>query len=129
MELRVLNQDFIILYAPQIRVWHRVSEKARTNHRQVYYFTRNYCWIAWRNYPWLAGARFLSFKLAMMLYHAIRRGSYRAFLGGVWDGIKGMRKIDRQPISRKTLARWVGFEKGRPGLRARLARHREASQL
>lgn len=129
MELRVLDHGFNIYYVPRIRVWHAQSDKARTSHRQVYYFTRNYCWIAFKNYPWWAGARFLSFKLAMMLYHAMRMGSYRAFFAGVWDGLKGVSKIERKPISRKALTRWVRFEKGRPGLRARLARHREGSQL
>ena len=131
MELRVLDQGLKILYAPQVRIWHDVSEKARTNHRQTYYFTRNYIWMAYKNYPWWAGARFLTFKLAMMLYLTVRLGSYRSFLRGVWDGSKGLKRVcaDRKPISRHTLRRWVDLEKGRPGLLTRLARHRLGPQL
>lgn len=131
MELRVLDQGFKILYTPQVRIWHRVSEKARTNERQSYYFTRNYVWMAYKNYPWWAGARFLAFKLAMMLYLAVRLGSYRSYLRGLWDGVKGLKRIraDRKPISRATLKRWVDLERGRPGLVVRLARHRNRPQL
>lgn len=131
MELRVMDQNFKILYSPQVRIWHDVSEKARTSHRQVYYFTRNYVWMAYRNYPFWAGARFLAFKLAMMAYLAVRFGSYGSLLRGAWDGIKGLSRIggDRKPLSRTTLRRWVDLEKGRPGIMTRLARHREGPQL
>lgn len=131
MELRVFDHGFRILYSPRVRVWHCQSEKARTSHRQVYYFTRNYIWIAFRNYPWWPGARLLAFKLAMMLYLAFRFGEYRAFLGGLWDGVKGLRAIraDRNPMNREALSRWSQLEKGRPGLRERLARHRDRPQL
>ncbi|HEV2178540.1 MAG TPA: glycosyltransferase [Terriglobia bacterium] len=131
MELRVLDHGFKILYAPQVRIWHCVSERARTNHRQCYYFTRNYIWMAYKNYPWWAGARFLAFKLAMMLYLTVRLGCYGSFLRGVWDGVTGLKRIraDRTPISSSTLRRWSDLEKGRPGLIVRLARHRSRPQL
>lgn len=131
MELRVLDQGFKILYAPQVRIWHGVSEKARSNDRQVYYFTRNYVWMTYKNYPFWAGARFLAFKLAMMLYLTARLGCYRSFLRGVWDGVKGLKQVraDRKPISRATLRRWVDLEKGRPGLVFRLTRHRDRPQI
>jgi GT2 family glycosyltransferase len=131
LELRVLDQGLKILYAPQVRIWHHVSEKARTVERQYYYFTRNYIWMAYKDYPLWAGARFLSFKLAMMLYFTVRLGCYGSFLRGVWDGVRGLKHVhpDRKPISRATLRRWVDFERGRPGLLSRMARHRARPQL
>jgi GT2 family glycosyltransferase len=131
MELRVMDRGFKILYTPQVRVWHGVSEKSRTNDRQYYYFTRNYIWMAYKNYPSWRGARFLSFKLAMMFYLAMRTRSYQSFFRGVWDGIKGLRGIrqDRKPIGRATMKRWLDIEKGRPGLLTRLSRHRARPQL
>lgn len=131
MELRVLDQGMRILYSPKVRIWHDVSDKARTSTRQVYYFTRNYVWMAYKNYPWWAGFRFLAFKLAMMLYLAVRLGAYGAFLRGIWDGFKGLRRIraDRKPIRRETLSRWVDLERERPGLLVRLRRHRARPQL
>src|SRR6201984_466796 len=131
MELRVMDQGFKIIYTPEVRVWHQVSGKARTNDRQYYYFTRNYIWMAYRDYPLWRGARFLSFKLAMMLYLTVRAGCYPSFLRGLWDGVRGLPRIhpDRRPISRATMNRWLDLEKGRPGLLTRMARHRAGPQL
>lgn len=131
MELRVMDQGFKILYTPKVRVWHQVSEKARTNDRQYYYFTRNYIWMAYRDYPLWQGARFLSFKLAMMLYLTLRVGCYGSYIRGIWDGFKGLPRVhaERKPISRATMKHWLELEKGRPGLVTRLARHRARPQL
>ena len=131
MELRVMDRGFKIIYTPHVRVWHEMSGEARTNHRQYYYFTRNFIWMAYKDYPFWAGARFLAFKLAMMLYLTVRAGSYRSFLEGIWDGVTGLRRIhqDRKPISRATMKRWLNLEKGRPGLVTRMARHRARPQL
>ena len=131
MELRVMDQGFKIIYTPEVRIWHQVSGNARTNHRQFYYFTRNYIWMAYRDYPLLRGARFLSFKLAMMFYLTVRAGCYPSFARGLWDGLTGLRGIhkDRKPISRATMNHWLNLEKGRPGLFTRLARHRARPQL
>ena len=131
MELRVMDQGFKIIYTPKVRVWHGVSGKARTNDRQYYYFTRNYIWMAYKDYPLWAGIRFLCFKLVMMLYLAVRTGSYGSFVRGLWDGFGGLQNIhrDRKPISRPTMNRWLNLERGRPGLMTRMARHRARPQL
>jgi GT2 family glycosyltransferase len=131
MELRVMDQGFKIIYTPEVRVWHQVSGKARTDDRQYYYFTRNYIWMAYRDYPLWRGARFLSFKLAMMFYLTVRAGCYPSFLRGLRDGVMGLHRIhqDRRPISRATMNRWLDLEKGRPGLLTRMARHRARPQL
>lgn len=131
MELRVMDQGFKIIYTPQVRVWHQVSGKARTNDRQYFYFTRNYIWMAYKDYPLWRGARFLSFKLAMMFYLTLRVGCYGSFVRGIWDGVRGLRRVhqDRRPVSRATMRHWLELEKGRPGLLTRLARHRSRPQL
>jgi GT2 family glycosyltransferase len=131
MELRIMDEGYKLVYIPEVCVWHQVSEKARTNERQYYYFTRNFIWVAYKDYPLLAAVRFLSFKLAMMLYLTIRADCYRPFLRGLWDGFGGLRRIheDRKPINRTTMKRWLNLERGRPGLLTRLARHRARPQL
>ena len=131
MEIRVLNQGFRILYAPRVRVWHRVSEKARSVDRQYYYFTRNYIWMAYKDYPALAGLQFLTIKMGMMLYFTLRLKCYASFWRGVRDGIRGLPKVRaaRTPATRETLRRWAEFERERPGWRARLARHSEKPQI
>lgn len=131
MELRVMDHGFKIIYTPEVRIWHQVSAKSRTDDRQYFYFTRNYIWMAYKNYPFLAGVRFLSFKLAMMLYLSIRAGCYGSFLRGIWQGFAGLRSVheNRKPIDRATMKHWLDLEKGRPGLLIRMARHRARPQL
>ncbi|MFZ0638969.1 MAG: glycosyltransferase family 2 protein [Candidatus Acidiferrales bacterium] len=131
MELRVMDHGFKIVYTPDVRIWHQVSGKARTDDRQYFYFTRNYIWMAYKDYPFWAGVRFLSFKLAMMFYLTVRAGCYRSFVRGLWDGFKGLGRThqDRKPISRATMRHWLDLEKGRPGLFTRMARHRARPQL
>lgn len=131
MELRVMDHGFKILYTPEVRVWHKVSKESRSNDRQYYYFTRNFVWMAYKDYPVWAGARFLSFKLAMMLYLTVRVGCYGSFFRGLWDGVAGLRGIhqDRRPISPVTMKRWLDFERERPGIFVRLARHKNGPQL
>lgn len=131
MELRVMDLGFKIIYTPEVSIWHEVSAKSRTNDRQYFYFTRNYIWMAYKDYPLWAGIRFLCFKLAMMLYLTARSGAYGSFSRGLWHGFKGLRRthLDRRPISRATMKRWLALEKGRPGLLARMARHQARPQL
>jgi GT2 family glycosyltransferase len=131
MELRIMDEGYKLMYTPEVSVWHQVSERARTNGRPYYYFTRNYIWVAYKDYPLWAAMRFLSFKLAMMLYLAARAGCYRPFLRGLWDGLRGLRCIhrDRKLMSRTTMKRWANLEKGRPGLLTRMARHSVRPQL
>lgn len=129
--LRVVNNGFKILHAPQVRVGHRASQTGRSKGRQVYFFTRNYVWIAYRNFPFLAGSRFLLEKLIMMLYFSIRTRAVPDFFCGISDSIKGLRALraSRRPVRKTTLLYLGALEKGRPNIWARLARHKEAPQL
>jgi GT2 family glycosyltransferase len=129
--VRLFNHAFRILHTPQVRVGHRASEKGRSSYRQYRYFTRNYFWIAYKDFPLFAGIRYLVPKIGMMGFFALRSGAFKAFLQGFWDGIKGLRKIraDRTPASDATLNYLRELEKWRPNLFIRLSRHREAPQI
>jgi len=131
LALRILDHQFKILYEPGIRVYHLKSAETRTAERPYYFYTRNYIWIAFKHYPILQGAWFLSVKLAMMLYFSVRSRRAGAYLRGVRDGCLGIGKIlkDRSCIQPETLAYLKELERCRPGLLARLSRHREAVQL
>jgi hypothetical protein len=124
--LRLLDHGFRIVYAPQIRVGHWASQTGRTAARQYYYYTRNFIWTAFKDYPLWDGLVFLVPKILMMLYFSWRSSIYRPFFGGLWDGLKGLRRIrpDRTPVRKSTL-RYVDREENwRPSLMARLAKHR-----
>jgi GT2 family glycosyltransferase len=129
--LRLLDRGFRILYTPRVRVGHRASQRGRSLSRQLYYFTRNYIWTAYKDYPALSALRYLIPKLLMMGYFAARTAAYRPFVRGVWDGMAGLKRIhrDRLPVRKSTLRYVNELERTRPGLLARLGRHRDGPQI
>ena len=127
--LRILDHGYRILYTPEIKVRHLMSPEARSSSRPYFLFTRNYIWIAFKNYPVWSGLRFVSFRLAMMAYFALRTGHLSTFVRGVWDGICGCRRIERVPVRRSTVAYIKSLESERPNLFVRYARHRIVPQL
>lgn len=129
--VRLMDHGFRLLYTPDIRVNHWASEKGRSAGRQYYYFTRNFIWMAYKDYPLWDGVWFAVQNTLMMLYFASRTGAYYPFLRGVWDGIRGLKRIrsDRTPISRATLKRIAEHERWRPSLIDRLARHKDQPQI
>ena len=129
--VRLFNRGYRILHAPQVRIGHRASDTGRSSYRQIYYFTRNYFWTAYKDFPIHAGIRYLLPKLAMMGFFAMRTRAFSAFFRGVWDGIKGLKMIrsDRTPATPSTRRYLADLEKWRPNLLVRLSRHREAPQI
>lgn len=129
--IRLFNQGLRILYAPQVRVYHWASELGRTSARQYYYYTRNYIWLACKNYRFLDGARFLAPKMLMMFWFAVRTKDLLPFLRGLWDGVRGLKRIhlDRTVATKAALKYQSELRKNRPHLLARLARHRKGPQL
>jgi GT2 family glycosyltransferase len=131
LALRILDHGFRILYDPRIRLRHLMSADTRTPERPYYFYTRNYIWIAYKDYPLLAGSAFLTWKLLMMLYFSIRARRVGAYFRGLKDGVAGLARIqpERTPIGSATVSYLRNLESRRPALRTRLSRHREAVQL
>jgi GT2 family glycosyltransferase len=131
LALRILDHGFRILYAPQIRARHLMSSDTRSSERTYYFYTRNYLWIAYKDYHFIQGMRFLIPKLAMMAFFSLRVGHLRAFLRGLKDGFKGLVQVrsERTPISRSTAWYIAGLEKMRPNVLVRAARHKMEPQL
>lgn len=129
--LRALDYGYRILYSPHIRAYHLMSPATRTPDRPYYYYTRNYIWIALKDFQLFAGVRFLIPKLLMMFYFTLRANRYRAFLRGVSDGIRGLMQVrrERTAISKKTEKYLAGLERGRPNWLVRLGRHRLEPQI
>ncbi len=127
--LRILDQGFRILYTPEIKVRHLMSAEARSSSRSFFLFTRNYIWIAYKDYPFWAGVRFVIFRLAMMAYFAFRAGEWVNYFKGLWEGILGCRNIKRSPIKESTVRYVDELERGRPNLLLRYLRHSAVPQL
>lgn len=127
--LRILDHGYRILYTPEIKVRHLMSPEGRTKSRPYFLFTRNYIWIAYKDYPLWSGLRFVSFRLAMMGYFALRTGNLLSWFKGFWEGVRGCRNIDRSPVDRSTVAYIESLESERPNIFIRYARHRTVPQL
>jgi GT2 family glycosyltransferase len=131
LAVRLLDAGFRILYCPTIKAGHRAAKEGRTSTRQYFYFTRDFIWMAYKDYQTIDGVRFLLPKLVMMLYFAMRAGAYIPFAKGLWAGVAGLGAIrqDRTPISKATVKYWSKLEEMRPGFFVRLARHRAEPQI
>src|SRR3990172_4751732 len=95
-----------------------MSPETRTSERPYYMYTRNYIWIAYKDYRLLDGLRFLLPKLAMMSYFTLRSGHYRAFFSGLCHGLTGLKRVrpDRTPVRKTTLTYLAQLDAWRPGL-------------
>jgi GT2 family glycosyltransferase len=131
LAVRLLDHGFRILYCSRVRVGHRAAMEGRSSDRQYYYLTRNFIWMAYKDYHFLDGLRFGLPNLLMMSYFTLRSGFYGPFLRGVWHGFTGLSQVrpDRKPIRKATVKYWAALEKWRPGLVSRFARHRTEPQL
>lgn len=131
LAMRILDSGFRILYCPQVRARHLMSPITRTRERPYYFYTRNYIWIAYKDYYFTEGCRFLFPKLLMMLYFSLRMRCLPAFFRGLRDGIAGLRLIrpERTPISKGTARYFRELEQMRPGWVSRFVRHKAEPQI
>lgn len=132
LALRLLDLGGHIFYNPAIRVRHAaLKDSTRSNSRPYYYYTRNYFWVAARNYPFTSALPYLVKYIGMMAYFSLREGHVVAFSQGVWDGLTGLPKIwrTRKAFSKTTLKRIQTMSKERPGWIAAWRRHRERPQI
>jgi GT2 family glycosyltransferase len=131
LAFRILDHGLQILYLPQVRVWHAASPLTRSKERTYRLYTRNYMWLAYKNFPPFSGVRFILPKLGMMFCFAVRAGCTRHFLRGFWEGIVGLDSIrpDRTPMDGTTVKHLVDLDRGRPNWRVRMERHKEQPQI
>lgn len=131
LAMRILDRGFRILFSPEVRTWHYHSAQGRRPQRPYYFMTRNYLWIAFKDYPWPANIRFLLPKLAMMAWFACRTGQLSPFVRGLVDGIRGLREIwaTRTPVRPSTVRYLTEQDSLRPSYWARLRRHHDSPLL
>ncbi len=132
LALRLLDQGGHIVYTPAVRVRHaELNDASRNSWRPFYYYTRNYLWIAARNYRLGPVVPFLVKYLGMMAYFSLRVGHLRAFARGLRDGLTGLPMAwrTRKPFSRATGRTLKELTRERPGLIASWRRHRERPQI
>ena len=132
LALRLLDKGGHILYNPAVRVRHaELQDTTRHNWRPYYYYTRNYVWIAARNYRLGPAIPFLLKYLGMMAWFSIRVGHGRSFIRGLRDGLAGLPTVwrTRNPFSRATGKILKMLTRERPGLIVSWRRHWQRPQI
>jgi len=128
--LRVLDHGCRILYCPRVSVCHSMAQETRSSSRPFYFYTRNYIWIAYKDCGFLEGARYLIPGLLMMAFFSLRACRPAPFLRGVWEGLRGLKRIDpRTPTRAEAFVYLAELESWRPSWLRRLARHKLETQL
>jgi GT2 family glycosyltransferase len=128
--LRLLDRGFRILYCPSVTVAHSMSHETRSKIRPFYFYTRNYIWIAYKDFGFREGIRYVVPKLLMMFFFSLRAWRLMPFVRGMLDGISGLKRINpRTPTHRATLMHLADLERQRPTWRQRHTRHRLEPQL
>lgn len=131
LAVRMIDLGLGVSYSPRVGVWHSHAPQARAPERPYYFQTRNYVWIAFKDYPWPDNLFFLTPKLLMMVYFAVRARRLGTVFRGLRDGFHRLPEVwnCRQPVSRETVRYLARLDKLRPGLYRRFLRHRKAPQL
>jgi len=102
---RILDNEFKIIYSPDIIVLHKHVKAQRTSWRGTYYDTRNYIWLFIRHYPVSILIPSLSYRLFTTFVHSVSRNQVRWYLRAVRDAIaKAPTKWkERKPLKQVTI--------------------------
>lgn len=108
--MRLLHTNYNIYYAPQLIVYHKVSEEKRysSNERFYYYGIRNEFWTYFRNVPFWPALRHL-IKLAFLaMLYSLRKGYFIFYIKGILQGIFFSKVAIRlrNPISKEKYAQY-----------------------
>ncbi len=125
LSLRMLNAGLKMVYRPEIRVRHAMSEETRANGRNYYFYTRNYIWLGFKDYVGGRRWRYMAYHLAMMVWFSLRNRHPEKFLQGLRDGVGGLHNLQRTPVSHQGWQRLKEIEAYRPGLLTRFRKHYE----
>lgn len=125
LSLRMINAGMKIMYHPEIRVRHAMSEETRENGRNFYFYTRNYLWIAFKDYSGWRRWHFIGYHWGMMAFFSFRAGYPGKFFLGLCDGVAGLPKVQHTRITPTGWRRLDEITVNRPGILLRLKKHRE----
>ena len=107
LALRIIDNDFNILYDPSITVLHKVSPQARVGIIPYYYKRRNQLWMVVKYYPVIKGLTFILPRLVKTLFLSIKDRKLGSYLRGLYSGIRALpREIKlRKPLKKETWTR------------------------
>ena len=109
LSYRVIEGGFQIIYLPQIVIHHYpepsvLDGQGKLRHKELYFFTRNRFFIAYRYLPAKYVPIYLGMRLAKQGLEAIRARALGQYFGGILAGLKMLPHIERTPLSPHAVA-------------------------
>jgi GT2 family glycosyltransferase len=120
LSLRLLDADLGIVYEPTVRLCHAVESEGRTPGRVYRLRLRNEVWTAFKDYRGWRRWRFLAYSVLLMAFWGARGGLWREFARGLGDGVRGIGRVSRTPISPLGWQRLAAVRRMRPGVVTRI---------
>lgn len=113
---RILDNDFKIIYSPEVVVLHKHVKAQRTSWRGTYYDTRNYVWLFLRHYPVTMLIPSLTYRLFTTFIHSVSRRQVYWYLKAVRDAVaKAPAKWkERKPLKQATIDKLSKLRAERP---------------
>ena len=118
LALRILENNYLVIYTPEISLVHHIAGEGRKSWRNYYYDTRNQFWLAVRNYSLIYMMNYLFRGQTTMFIYSLRDGFIFFWFKGFYDGIKHLNKVfkERRPLSKKTMNIVKEIDRVRPGI-------------
>ena len=87
--MRLLRTNFLVYFAPNIDVFHKVSPEKRyeSKERTFFYAIRNEFWIYIRNVPFGSALKHLSYLSLTAFLYSLKKKSFGFYIRGLMQGI------------------------------------------
>jgi GT2 family glycosyltransferase len=89
---QLMNAGYKVEYDPDVAIYHETAQRGRSSDRRYYYDTRNTLWVAVRYMPVGRALFRLIGGIGSMLVYSIRDRHVLAWLRGLFDGLRGLRR-------------------------------------
>lgn len=102
---RLLDHGYKIIHSAAITIAHREAQQARPKGQWLYFNTRNRCWLAWKNLPWMYAVSMTLAWWGQTCFIGLRYGLFIYFIRGLRDALLSLPGIikGRQSISKDTV--------------------------
>jgi len=129
MAAKFLDAGYNILYSSQVEVYHALSQNVRPSWRWYYYWTRNVIWYNYRNFHSSYAFSNIALYLVAYFFFSLRDRQMRTYFRAVRDGFKELpaMKLQRRPVSRRTVRRIKELRRLKPSLYSRIKKHLQSN--
>lgn len=109
LSFRAIQNNFAIIYAPDVIVYHRPEPSALGNGArgvgsEFYFYIRNRIWLGYQCLPLTCLLVYFIIWFAYYLLVSIKHLQLGVFMRGILVGVLDMKQVPRTPLSKQTIA-------------------------